>query len=70
MYEVPALVVLFAELEWDDPAFAEKKIACSSKIATIRASLVGRNVRIVLVLIQARPHPVGESSAETEKVRL
>ena len=72
MYEVPALVVLFAELEWDDPAFAEKKIACSSKIATIRARLVGRNVRIVLVLIQARPHtiPVGESSAETEKVRL
>ena len=63
MHELPALVLRFAELEWD------KKIACSSKIPTIRASFAGRNVRIVFT--QARPHTihVGELSAETEKVR-
>jgi trafficking protein particle complex subunit 11 len=70
MYEVPALVVLFVDLEWDDPAFAERKIACSSKIATIRASLAGRSTKIALVLVQSRPHTFapGEPSPDTEKV--
>ncbi|OQV19551.1 Trafficking protein particle complex subunit 11 [Hypsibius exemplaris] len=70
MLEVPALVVLFADLEWDDPAFAEKKIACSSKIATVRASLAGRSTRIALVLVQSRPHTFapGEPSPDSEKV--
>ncbi|XP_055342747.1 trafficking protein particle complex subunit 11-like [Paramacrobiotus metropolitanus] len=70
LYEVPSLVVLFVDLEWDDPAFAEKKIACSSKVATIRASLAGRNSKIALVLIQSRPHTFaqGEPSPDAEKI--
>ena len=70
MYEVPALVVLFVDLEWDDAAFSEKKIACSSKIATLRTSLAGRSTRLALVMILQRPHTLapGEPSPDAEKI--
>lgn len=35
---VPALVVLFYELDWDDPQWKEKQSECATKVEIVRYS--------------------------------
>lgn len=34
---VPALVVLFYELDWDDPQWKEKQSECATKVEIVRS---------------------------------
>lgn len=36
---VPALVVLFYELDWDDPQWKEKQSECATKVEIVRYCL-------------------------------
>ena len=40
LYSVPALVVLFYELDWDDPQFKEKQNECVSQLEKVRYGAV------------------------------
>ena len=42
LYSVPALVVLFYELDWDDPQFKEKQNECVSQLEKVRYGAVNR----------------------------
>ncbi|KFM58453.1 hypothetical protein X975_10524, partial [Stegodyphus mimosarum] len=52
--EVPAVAVQFVDLDWDSPAWAEKRLECANKLEVLRESLQGRSTRVALVLIQKR----------------
>ncbi|KAL0973941.1 hypothetical protein UPYG_G00213240 [Umbra pygmaea] len=65
---VPALVVLFYELDWDDPVWKEKQSECATKVEIVRTSLQGRNTKVAVVLIQKKtPLPPGEDIVASER---
>ncbi|TRY90082.1 hypothetical protein DNTS_031586 [Danionella cerebrum] len=65
---VPALVVLFYELDWDDPQWKEKQSECATKVEVVRTSLQGRNTKVAVVLIQKKtPLPPGEDLVASER---
>lgn len=65
---VPALVVLFYELDWDDPQWKEKQSECATKVEIVRTSLQGRNMKVAVVLIQKKtPLPPGEDLVASER---
>ncbi|XP_069669154.1 trafficking protein particle complex subunit 11 [Periplaneta americana] len=66
--EMPAVVVIFYELDWDDPFWNEKSIECSSRVQSVRAALEGRNTRIAVILVQqTAPLPTGEDMLAAER---
>ncbi|XP_053683190.1 trafficking protein particle complex subunit 11 [Sabethes cyaneus] len=59
LHVLPAVVVLFQDLEWNDPQWSDKQLQCASIIQSLKNSLQGRNTRLAVVLIQkgaAIPH--------------
>ncbi|XP_053735696.1 trafficking protein particle complex subunit 11 [Synchiropus splendidus] len=65
---VPALVVLFYELDWDDPQWKEKQSECATRVEIVRSSLQGRNTKVAVVLIQKKtPLPPGEDLVASER---
>lgn len=40
--EIPALVVVFFELDWDELAWRERHLACASRVQVVRTSLQGK----------------------------
>ena len=50
---LPSVVVLFLELDWGDPHWAEKQSEAASKVHSLRATLQGRTTKLCVVLIQA-----------------
>ncbi|KAL7858534.1 hypothetical protein AOLI_G00186360 [Acnodon oligacanthus] len=65
---VPALVVLFYELDWDDAQWKEKQSECATKVEIVRTSLQGRNTKVAVVLIQKKtPLPPGEDVVASER---
>ncbi|KAH8041901.1 hypothetical protein HPB51_019536 [Rhipicephalus microplus] len=66
--EVPAVAILFFDMDWDDPNWADKRNDCSAKIRALRASLQGRNTKVALVLVQNNLSiPVGDNMLATER---
>ncbi|KAJ9597774.1 hypothetical protein L9F63_011382 [Diploptera punctata] len=66
--ELPAVVVIFYELDWDDQLWNEKSIECSSRVQSVRAALQGRNTRIAVILVQqTAPLPTGEDMLAAER---
>ncbi|XP_043685900.1 trafficking protein particle complex subunit 11 isoform X1 [Vespula pensylvanica] len=67
--EIPAVVVVFYDLDWNDPLWNEKKIECASRIQSLRAALEGRSTKVALVLIQCDvpPPPDSEDIVATER---
>lgn len=51
--DVPSLLVLFYDLEWNDPQWGERQIELASRVQVIRTALGGRPTLIAVVLIQA-----------------
>lgn len=51
---VPALVVVFYELDWDEPQWKEKQSECATRVEIVRQSLQGRNTKVAVVLIQKK----------------
>ncbi|KAL4003850.1 Foie gras liver health 1 family protein [Acanthocheilonema viteae] len=50
--ELPSVIVLFADLNWDHPSWNEKATECESKISSLRTSLGNHATRICIVLLQ------------------
>lgn len=68
LYEVPAVIVIFYDLDWHDPQWNEKMIECASRVQSMRAALEGRNTRLTIVLIQnCTPLPLGEDALAAER---
>ncbi|XP_061690008.1 trafficking protein particle complex subunit 11 isoform X2 [Syngnathoides biaculeatus] len=66
--EVPALVVVFYELDWDDQQWKEKQSECATKVEIVRSSLQSRNTKVAVVLIQKKtPLPPGEDLVASER---
>lgn len=66
--ELPAVIIIFYDMDWDDPDWPEKKIECTSRVQSIRAALEGRNTRLGVVLIQQKaPLPTGEDMQAMER---
>lgn len=55
LYVIPSLVVVFFDLDWDEPNWKEKQMECATKVELVRHSLLDRNTRIILVLVQKHP---------------
>lgn len=65
---IPALVVVFFDLDWDDQAWNEKLLELCAKVQVVRAALSGRNTKVAVVLIQRNsPLPPGEDVFATER---
>nr|XP_034182161.1 trafficking protein particle complex subunit 11 isoform X1 [Osmia lignaria]XP_034182162.1 trafficking protein particle complex subunit 11 isoform X1 [Osmia lignaria]XP_034182163.1 trafficking protein particle complex subunit 11 isoform X1 [Osmia lignaria]XP_034182165.1 trafficking protein particle complex subunit 11 isoform X1 [Osmia lignaria]XP_034182166.1 trafficking protein particle complex subunit 11 isoform X1 [Osmia lignaria] len=67
--EVPAVVVVFYDLDWNDPQWNEKKMECASKVQSFRNALDGRSTKIAVVLIQhcTQPLPGSEDTIAPER---
>ncbi|XP_076626915.1 trafficking protein particle complex subunit 11 gry isoform X2 [Colletes latitarsis] len=67
--EIPAVVVVFYDLDWNDPQWNEKKLECASRVQTLRNALEGRSTKIAVVLIQhgTQPPPGSEDALATER---
>ncbi|KAE9418448.1 hypothetical protein Angca_006075, partial [Angiostrongylus cantonensis] len=63
--KVPALIVLFLDLDWDHSSWSEKKTEAESKCASLRAS-AGNTSRLAVVLLQQIPTS-GDDSLATER---
>jgi len=57
--KIPGTLVIFYDLEWDEPTWKAKHTECAGILASLRASLVGRGTKIVVVLMQSSP-PLNE----------
>jgi len=53
--DLPAVVVIFFELDWNDADWNEKKLECAGKVESVRATLAGRTTKLAVVLIQKEP---------------
>ncbi|KAH0955604.1 hypothetical protein HN011_000445 [Eciton burchellii] len=67
--DIPSVVVVFYELDWNDPLWNEKKMECASRVQSLRAALDGRSTKIAVVLIQhaIQPLPGAEDVVTTER---
>ncbi|KAJ1374939.1 hypothetical protein KIN20_038147 [Parelaphostrongylus tenuis] len=64
---IPALIVLFLDLDWDHSSWSEKKTEAESKCASLRAS-AGNASRLAVVLLQQRSVPTsGDDPLATER---
>ena len=68
LHVLPAVVVLFQDIEWNDVNWTEKQMQCAATIQSLKNSLQERNTRICLVLLQkAAPLPPGEDMLASER---
>uniref|UniRef100_A0A182K588 Trafficking protein particle complex subunit 11 n=1 Tax=Anopheles christyi TaxID=43041 RepID=A0A182K588_9DIPT len=68
LHVLPAVVVLFQDLEWNDPKWTEKQLQCAATIQVLKNSLQGRNTRIAIALLQRSNHlQLGEDMLASER---
>ncbi|XP_014094230.3 trafficking protein particle complex subunit 11 isoform X1 [Bactrocera oleae] len=68
LHVLPAVVVLFQDMEWNDPQWSEKQVQCASTIQGLKSALQERNTRLCLVLLQkSSPLPPGEDLLASER---
>uniref|UniRef100_A0A182NIX3 Trafficking protein particle complex subunit 11 n=1 Tax=Anopheles dirus TaxID=7168 RepID=A0A182NIX3_9DIPT len=68
LHVLPAVVVLFQDLEWNDPKWTEKQLQCAATIQVLKNSLQGRNTRIAIALLQRGNHlQQGEDMLASER---
>ncbi|XP_023290786.1 trafficking protein particle complex subunit 11 isoform X2 [Orussus abietinus] len=69
LHEIPSIVAVFYDLDWNDATWNDKKIECASRVQSLRAVLDGRSTKIAVVLIQhcAPPPPDAEDVVATER---
>ncbi|XP_022103870.1 trafficking protein particle complex subunit 11-like [Acanthaster planci] len=68
LQEVPALVVVFFDLDWDENMWKERQMECATRVEVVRTSLHGRGTRVAVVLIQKNaPLPPGEDVIAAER---
>ncbi|KAK4294863.1 hypothetical protein Pmani_032542 [Petrolisthes manimaculis] len=64
---IPALVVMFYDLDWNDNNWMEKKNDLAAKVQALKSVVGCRNSRVALVLIQSGISVPGEDTGAAEK---
>jgi len=65
---LPAVVAVFADLDWDDQHFNEKKAEAAERVRGVRESLNGRGSKIAVVLLQrSLSLPSADDAAASER---
>ncbi|XP_064653075.1 trafficking protein particle complex subunit 11-like isoform X2 [Lineus longissimus] len=65
---MPAVVVVFYDLDWDEHMWKEKQMECATRVEIVRSTLVGRGTKVAVVLIQKNtPLPPGEDVIAAER---
>ncbi|XP_049876792.1 trafficking protein particle complex subunit 11 [Pectinophora gossypiella] len=54
---IPAVVIIFYDMEWNDPQWNEKIIECASRVQSIRAAVEGHATRVAVVVVQSGLSP-------------
>ncbi|XP_050682562.1 trafficking protein particle complex subunit 11 [Leptidea sinapis] len=54
---IPAVIVIFYDMEWNDPQWNEKIIECASRVQSIRAAVEGHATRVAVVVVQSGLSP-------------
>lgn len=68
LHEVPAVVVVFFDLDWDETMWKERQMECATRVEIVRNSLQGRSTKVAVVLIQKNaPLPPGEDVIAAER---
>lgn len=67
--QVPSVVVVFCDLEWDDPHWEERKMECVSRVQSLREALRSRSSKVCLVLIQRKILTTSDDSLCAEKAK-
>jgi hypothetical protein len=68
LHVLPAVVVLFQDIEWNDEKWTDKQMQCKMLVQSLKNSLQGRNTRIAIVLIQKGvPLPQNEELLASER---
>ncbi|XP_013106781.1 trafficking protein particle complex subunit 11 [Stomoxys calcitrans] len=68
LHVLPAVVVLFQDIEWNDAQWTEKQLQCAALLQGLKNALQERNTRICLVLLQESPPlPPGEDMLASER---
>lgn len=68
LFEIPAVAVLFFDLEFDDPKWSEQEANCVAAIQHVRQQLNGRNdIRLSVVLIQRSPPILSDQTIPSER---
>jgi hypothetical protein len=66
--QIPAVVVIFFDLDWDEVMWKERQMECTTRVEIVRNSLMGRGTRVCVVLIQKNaPLPPGEDVIAAER---
>ena len=64
---IPAAVILFYELDWNDSHWAEKQLDCGLQLNYLRSGLGNRATKLAVVLIQKNSLPAGEDALAVER---
>ena len=64
---VPAVVVVFYDLDWDDPQWAERCGDLAAKIDVVRSFLQGRATKIGVVLVQKNAGLPGDQDLDQQQ---
>lgn len=68
LFEIPAVAVLFFDLEFDDPKWSENETKCITTIEHVRRQLNGRtDIRLSVVLIQRSPPIPSDQTIPSER---
>ncbi|CAG4948060.1 unnamed protein product [Colias eurytheme] len=54
---IPAVIVIFYDMEWNDPQWNEKIIECASRVQSIRAAVEGHATKVAVVVVQSGLSP-------------
>uniref|UniRef100_A0A1B0G1W3 Trafficking protein particle complex subunit 11 n=1 Tax=Glossina morsitans morsitans TaxID=37546 RepID=A0A1B0G1W3_GLOMM len=68
LHVIPAVVVLFQDMDWNDAQWQEKQTQCVATLQALKNALQERNTRLCLVLLQkSAPLPPSEDALAAEK---
>lgn len=67
LHQIPSVIVVFFELDWDNINFTEKSIECASLVESIENKIENRNCRVALVLLQKNYSIPMEDGLATER---
>lgn len=68
LFEIPAVAVLFFDLEFDDPKWPENEAKCAAAIEHVKRQLNGRtDIRLSVVLIQRSPPIPSDQTIPSER---
>ncbi len=68
LFQLPAVVVVWMELDWSEPNWNEKKLELASRVQTVRGTLAGRGTKLAVVLVQQDAAlPLAEDTGASER---